>query len=394
MIHSSKRIRANLKPRLKIIWRPAALFIMLTVCGVLALNQVGQATERRLVQIYVDGESHTISTNQASVKDALKEADIDLGPLDRVEPKLNAPIEGDTFSVNVYRSSPFMVVDGNKQFVINSPYNSPLLVAKSAGLDVYPEDKITVELADDFVADQFIGKKLIIDRATPIVMEIDGHVFPVRTHAETVRDVLKETGIELIGEDFTTVSLDTRLTSDLHIGVVRVGHNVVTEEEMLPFATKFVADHELSLGQRKVIQEGVPGRKLYTYEIKLHNGVEVERHLISASGFSSPVPQIIARGTAIPDIYTNNDQIISALRECETHSNYQANTGNGYYGAYQFMDSTWDTLNTGYSRADLAPPEVQDVAVIRNARRSSGGFWSQHPGCSKYLHLPQFPFDN
>ncbi len=68
------------------------------------------------------------------------------------------------------------------------------------------------------------------------------------------------------------------------------------------------------------------------------------------------------------------------LRQCESHGNYQINTGNGYYGAYQFSAPTWNSMNTGYEFAHLAPPEVQDDAAIRLQQRSG---WGQWPVCSK-----------
>lgn len=79
------------------------------------------------------------------------------------------------------------------------------------------------------------------------------------------------------------------------------------------------------------------------------------------------------------------------LRMCESGGNYQANTGNGYYGAYQFADATWDHWGTGYTRADLAPPAVQDATVIKNTNASSGGLATQHPGCYAKGGLSQFP---
>lgn len=49
------------------------------------------------------------------------------------------------------------------------------------------------------------------------------------------------------------------------------------------------------------------------------------------------------------------------LRRCESggHGGYKANTGNGYYGAYQGDLRTWGRYR-GYARPDLAPPAVQD----------------------------------
>lgn len=72
------------------------------------------------------------------------------------------------------------------------------------------------------------------------------------------------------------------------------------------------------------------------------------------------------------------------LRLCESGNDYTKNTGNGFYGAYQFTISTWNSMGTGYSRADLAPPPVQDDAARRLQARSG---WGQWPHCSSQLGL-------
>lgn len=53
------------------------------------------------------------------------------------------------------------------------------------------------------------------------------------------------------------------------------------------------------------------------------------------------------------------------LRLCESGNNYTINTGNGYYGAYQFAIPTWDFLQSGYDRADHAPYWVQDAMAMK-----------------------------
>ena len=71
------------------------------------------------------------------------------------------------------------------------------------------------------------------------------------------------------------------------------------------------------------------------------------------------------------------------LRECESGNNYQANTGNGFYGAYQFSGSTW--ANLGYpGRPDLEPAGMQDEAAQRLQAQSG---WGQWPACSAALGL-------
>lgn len=74
---------------------------------------------------------------------------------------------------------------------------------------------------------------------------------------------------------------------------------------------------------------------------------------------------------------------LAKLRACESGGNYRANTGNGYYGAYQFALQTWRGL--GYSgRPDQASPATQDAAVRKLQARSG---WGQWPACSRRYNL-------
>jgi hypothetical protein len=86
--------------------------------------------------------------------------------------------------------------------------------------------------------------------------------------------------------------------------------------------------------------------------------------------------------TAIPAQAATADDF-ARLRQCESGGNYSINTGNGFFGAYQFDIGTWQGL--GYSgRPDQASPAVQDQAAAKlyNARG-----WSPWPSCSRQLGL-------
>jgi hypothetical protein len=49
---------------------------------------------------------------------------------------------------------------------------------------------------------------------------------------------------------------------------------------------------------------------------------------------------------------------------CESGGDYAANTGNGFYGGYQFDSGTWDAYgDPSYAEASDAPPAVQDAAA-------------------------------
>jgi hypothetical protein len=71
------------------------------------------------------------------------------------------------------------------------------------------------------------------------------------------------------------------------------------------------------------------------------------------------------------------------LRQCESGGRYAEDTGNGYYGAYQFSAATWASLGLR-GLPSAAPPAEQDrAAQALEARRG----WSQWPACARALGL-------
>ena len=78
-----------------------------------------------------------------------------------------------------------------------------------------------------------------------------------------------------------------------------------------------------------------------------------------------------------------SDAQISFLGQCESGLTTNRNSGNGFYGAFQFTIGTWNSMGTGYERADLAPIEVQINAVQRLVARSN--IFGQFPACSRRM---------
>ena len=69
------------------------------------------------------------------------------------------------------------------------------------------------------------------------------------------------------------------------------------------------------------------------------------------------------------------------LRICEAGGDYTRNSGNGYYGAYQYNLGTWANYG-GYASPHLAPPAVQD-AKARETQAARG--WGPWPACARKL---------
>ena len=74
----------------------------------------------------------------------------------------------------------------------------------------------------------------------------------------------------------------------------------------------------------------------------------------------------------------------ACIRDHESGDNYGEATGNGFYGAYQFLPSTWDHVVEALGlaqyadgRPDLAPPTVQDQAAVWLQANSGWGQWPE-----------------
>jgi len=85
----------------------------------------------------------------------------------------------------------------------------------------------------------------------------------------------------------------------------------------------------------------------------------------------------------IKKLVITGDDAFAKVRACEAGSDYTRNSGNGYFGAYQYNLGTWNNYG-GYARPDLAPAEVQDAkAHIDVAARG----WSPWPACARAAGL-------
>ena len=94
----------------------------------------------------------------------------------------------------------------------------------------------------------------------------------------------------------------------------------------------------------------------------------------------APAPATSRPARALQAVVLDDD-IWAKLRKCEAGGRYDANSGNGYYGAYQFSAGTWHSL--GYpGLPHQAPPEMQNEAARRLQARSG---WGQWPACARRI---------
>ena len=110
-----------------------------------------------------------------------------------------------------------------------------------------------------------------------------------------------------------------------------------------------------------------------------HRHVLSARVKTSAAVLATGIGAAAAAGALASPAAAAGGDSWEAVRQCESGGNYSTNTGNGYYGAYQFNMQTWRGLGMSGRPSD-ASPAVQDQAARRLAGQYGMKPW---PNCGK-----------
>ena len=190
-----------------------------------------------------------------------------------------------------------------------------------------------------------------------------------------------------------------------------------------PHGTVQQESGDLTEGETKVTTAGVDGVVRTTYEVTTVGGKEVSRTPVAQVVVTQKVDEVVLVGTGAAkkqeskpeqsqgqgqapapsassessggsggsasggSAGTNDgpvgDDVWAKLAQCESGGNPATNTGNGFYGMYQFTLETWQSLGgTGYPHeADAAT----QTAMAKKLQAQAG--WGQWPGCADKLGL-------
>jgi uncharacterized protein YabE (DUF348 family) len=204
-----------------------------------------------------------------------------------------------------------------------------------AGYKIYLADRVSPLPGEPIKA----GEQISITRSKPVSVWVDGRRLKTRTLAASVADVLAGLNVVLYGEDYTQPDLQAPIADGQEIRVVRVRHEIVIDQEVIPFDTRHEADPDVELDHEVLGQEGVPGvherRTLVTYE----DNNETKRELIADFIARQPEPKIYKYGTKVVlrTLNTPNGQVqywrvIRMLATSYSASTAGVSLGAPYYG--------------------------------------------------------------
>lgn len=343
----------------------------------------------RLVSVHDHGKERGILTHATTLRDAFKEAGIEIDPNDRVEPGLDEELVATNYEVNIYRARPVTIVDGAVKKRVMSPYQTPEQIAKNAGMELHDEDVAEMSLSSDMMA-QGTGVQLAIDRATSFTLVLYGKKMTAYTQEATVGAMLEKKEIELGKNDTLSVPKDAEIREGMKVEIWRNGKQTVTEEQEIAFEVEEIQDPDREVGYREVKTPGTKGKKSVTYEVVMKNGKEVSRKEIQSVVMKKPKKEVVIVGAKIEGPEEIMAKIRAAARakgidvqrvlliaQCESHFNPQA--GSYYKGIFQHDPSYWSGRAAKYGFAGASIFDVDAQIGVSTSMMAEGG-WS-HWGC-------------
>ncbi len=367
---------------------PVATFFMLFFFGAGMFVSAGAttigATDTKVVTLAIDGEKQVVPTRARTVADLLNRLEIEIRDSDIIEPSLNAEL-GQDFRINIFTSRAVLIIDGDNKELIETAEPQPKDVVKAAGIEFHPEDIIERDTQEpisavDALNEGVISERVIIQRSLPVQLNLFGKDYELRTHAQTVEELLLERGV-----DVTNISvlpeLNFVLTEDEAVFVTDPDKEIVMEEEDIPQQQEFVDDFDLLIGQTAVQDEGRPGRRVVVYEI----AEDGSRSVLQEVTVRQPTTQVVARGRQAPRVVENRAAILREAGVPESDL---------YYADFIInRESTWrvDVVNSrGCIGLGQACPDGLGPAMIAACPN-----WQNDPVCqiqrmNTYVNGPRF----
>lgn len=292
-------MKLRLKKSTTIVSLCLAVLGLFAVVGFMALSAKSadaQSEGGRLITVHDRGIETSFITTKETLKEALADQGIQINEKDAVEPTVEEKLVAPDYQVNIYRARPVTVIDGATRQKVVTPYQTAEHIAEDAGVTLYPEDTTKLERSTDILADG-AGLQMVIDRATPLTLDLYGKKTTIRTQGETVGDMLKEKKIALGTSGRTSASLDTPITAGMSIRIWQEGKQTINVDEDVAFETEQVKDADRVVGYRAVQTPGKNGKRTVTYEIEIKNGIEVSRTEIASITLEQAIKQVEVVGS-------------------------------------------------------------------------------------------------
>lgn len=372
------------------------------------------ASAHKTVTLDVNGTVTTVETYEGDVAGLLSDEGVEVTGRDAVTPGTDGALRDGGMVVVRYGHQVTLQADGERRTVwvaaLDADQALATLSERSGDVALVPSrsgGRVTLPMR--------------LDADSPVNLVVGGEEPRVVDGAAALDDLLAENGVTVDADDRVTVERgrpagpgappispgDPTLT----VVVTKVETSVDKTVARLPFDTVTAQDPDRFEDlDPYVATEGVAGERVTRWDVTTVDGRTVDRKKLSSEVVREPVDEVVVHGTkARPEPEPEPESepepgprepageprpepeagpavtgdVWAALAECESGGDPTTNTGNGYYGLYQFSQPTWEAMGGSGLPSDASAAEQTRRAQA--LQQQSG--WGQWPACAASLGL-------
>lgn len=362
-----------------VITRPVRRVAQAAVVTTLVAGAVGVSYYDKSVNLSVDGKASAVHAFGTTVGDVLAKQDIKVGEHDVVVPSAGSKIEDGQKIVVRYGRKLSVTVDGKTR----DYWTTATTVAAALQELGIRADSAKLSASRS----QTLGREgLALSVTTPkaLTVHVDGKNLTGSSTSPTVKDALTELKVKVDRDDRVKPALNAPLTSGMQIAIQRVTAKTVRATQAIAFSTVKKSDSSIYKGESKTVTTGKAGAKIVTYRIVTVDGKTESKRPVATVVTAQPVNQVVAVGTksrpaapTTPPVSGGNKPSAdglnwAALAQCESGGNPATNTGNGFYGLYQFDEQTWHSIGgSGLPSDNSAGEQTYRAQLLYKSRGDS-----------------------
>ncbi|MDG4865584.1 ubiquitin-like domain-containing protein, partial [Streptomyces sp. T-3] len=336
--------------------------------------------EDKAVELSVDGKPRTLHTFADDVNELLEDEGLEVGGHDIVAPAPGTALASGDEVVVRYGRPVDLTIDGERRKVWTTAHtvDGALRQLGVRAEGAYLSSSRSRRIERD-------GLELAVRTERTVTVMVDGRERTIRTNAATVREAVEEAGVELRGQDTTSVPPSSFPRDGQTLTVMRVTGTKEVREEAIAFDIQRTQDATLYNGTEVVVRPGRQGARRVTYSLRTVNGVKQKPKRLATEVLREPETQIVKVGTkALPTTVSGADHLSwGSLAACESGGRPGATDPSGTYGGlYQFDTQTWQSLG-GSGRPQDAPAAEQTYRAKKLYVQRGASPW---PHCGSRLH--------
>jgi len=253
-----------------------------------------------IVTIIDNDKIISLQTDERVPSALLNQAGITLNPNDRVllnglPITLDQPITDSPSTLQIRRAVTLTLVTLDGEQKLQSSAFTIGEAIQEATLWLHAGDKIEPTL-DTPIKD---GMKITVIAPRELTVRMDGKTLQIYSSARTVGEALAESGIPLIGLDYSLPAESEALPSDGQIRVVRVSESLLLVQKSIPFENDFQASADFPLDQTQIVQPGEAGLTVQRIRIRYEDGKEISRLTEDETMVRPPKTRVLGYGTKI-----------------------------------------------------------------------------------------------